>query len=209
MADTLKVELRKDLGKHNTRRLRRVGSIPAILYGHQQEPVCLSLSAEELESAVRRGSRLVSLAGALAEKAFIRDLQWDTFGLNVMHVDLTRISEHEVVEVHLAIELRGEAPGVREGGVIKHLIHTATIQCRATDIPEKLYVNVNHLKLGDVITVANLEIPEGAKLVADPEEIVVECVQPAAEPEEEGGEPVPGEPEVIGRKKEDEEEGAE
>ena len=119
MAETLKVELRTNLGKHNTRRLRRAGSVPAILYGHQQDPVCLSLASEEVDAAIRHGGRLVNLAGAMSEQAFIRDLQWDTFGLHVLHVDFSRISEHEVVEVVVAIELRGEAPGVREGGVIK------------------------------------------------------------------------------------------
>jgi large subunit ribosomal protein L25 len=206
MAETLTVALRADLGKHNTRRLRLAGSVPAILYGHKQEPVCLSIPADEVDAAIRHGGRLVNLAGAMSDKAFIRDLQWDTFGLHVLHVDFSRISEHEVVEVVVAVELRGEAPGVREGGVIKLLVHEVTLQVQATEIPDKLFVNVNHLKLGDSIKVAELEIPEGAKILVDPEEIVVECVQPAVEEEEAGAEPLPGEPEVIGRKKEDEEE---
>jgi large subunit ribosomal protein L25 len=206
MAETLTVELRTDLGKHHTRRLRRAGSIPAILYGHQQNPVCLTLAAEQVEAAIRHGGRLVNLSGVMSEKAFIRDLQWDTFGLHVMHVDFSRISEHEVVEVVVAVELRGEAPGVREGGVIKLSIHEVSLQVQATDIPDKLFVNVNHLKLGDSITVAQMEVPQGAKVLMDPEDIVVECVQPAVEAEEAAAEPLPGEPEVIGRKKEEEEE---
>ena len=205
MAETLNVEIRKELGKHNTRRLRRAGSIPAVLYGHKQEPLSLTILGEEIDAAIRHGGRLINLAGALSEKAFIRDLQWDTFGFHVVHVDFSRISEDEVVEVVVAIELRGEAPGVREGGVIKLSIHEVTLQVQATEIPDKLFVNVNHLKLGDSIQVAQLEVPQGAKVLADPEDIVVECVQPAVEEEEVAGEPLPGEPEVIGRKKEDEE----
>ena len=69
MAETLQVELRSDLGKHHTRRLRRAGSIPAILYGHQQEPVCLSIAAEAVDAAVRHGGRLVNLSGAMTDKA--------------------------------------------------------------------------------------------------------------------------------------------
>ena len=76
------------------------------------------MPADELETALRHGSRLVSLTGAVNESAFIRELQWDTWGTHIVHVDFTRISEHEIVEVRVPVELRGEAPGVREGGVV-------------------------------------------------------------------------------------------
>ena len=127
MAEQMSVELRKQGGKLNNRRLRRGGKIPAVLYGHGQENVCLNVSAETLSTALRHGSRLVDLTGAVNESAFIRDMQWDTWGTHVLHVDFTRISADEVVEVTLTIELRGEAPGVREGGVVDQLIHDVEI----------------------------------------------------------------------------------
>jgi len=204
MAETLDVTVRGDLGKRNTRRLRRDGVVPAILYGHGQDNVCLSIPAEQVETAVRHGSRLVNLAGAVSEKAFIRELQWDTFGLEVLHMDLARVSEHEQVEVHVAVELRGEAPGVKAGGVIQHLVHEVPLRCEVTSIPEKLFVNVNHLNLGDSITISQLTLPANAAILLDGDDIVVQCVEPAAEVEEEAG-AAPAEPEVIGRKKEEEE----
>ena len=94
------------------------GRFPAVLYGHGLECVPLSVAADVLTAAIRHGSRLVSLTGAVNESAFIRDLQWDTWGTHIVHVDFTRISEHEIVEVRVPIELRGESPGVREGGVV-------------------------------------------------------------------------------------------
>jgi len=209
MAETLEVQLRKDLGTRNTRRLRRTGAVPGVLYGHGQETVSLSVHSEELDSAVRHGSRLVNLAGAVSERAFIRDVQWDVYGLHVTHVDFSRISEHELVQVRVALDLRGEAPGVKTGGVIKHLIHELEVECEVTAIPEKLFVNINQLKLGDAITVAQLELPPGVKVFEEPEEIVVECVEPAVEEEEVAAEAVAAEPEVIGRKKEAEEEAEE
>ena len=205
MAETIAVQLRENLGTRNTRRLRHAGAVPAVLYGHGQENIHLALSAEELEAAVRHGSRLVNLTGAASERAFIRDLQWDTFGLHVLHADLTRVSEHELVEVTVAVELRGEAPGVREGGVILHLIHELQIQCEVGLIPDKLHVNINHLKLGDSITVAQVEVPAGSKVHAEAEDVVVQCIMPAVEEEEAAAEPLAGEPEIIGRKKEEEE----
>jgi large subunit ribosomal protein L25 len=208
MAESIQVQVRDQLGKRNTRRLRRGGAVPAVLYGHGQENLNLAIPAEQIDTAVRHGSRLVNLAGAVNDRAFIRELQWDTFGLHLVHVDLTRVSEHEMVEVQVQIELRGEAPGVREGGVISHLIHELAIECEVTAIPDKIHVNINHLKLEGKITIADLELPPGVKVDADPEEIVVECVVPAVEEEEAAGE-AEAEPEVIGRKKEEEGEEAE
>ena len=211
MAEQMSVELRDQRGKLNNRRLRRSGKIPAVLYGHGQENLCLNVSAEALSLALRHGSRLIDLTGAVSESAFIRDMQWDTWGTHVLHIDFTRISADEVVEVTLNIELRGEAPGVREGGVVNQLIHDVEISCPAGAIPDKLQVNINHLKLEDKITLAELQIPEGAKLlVEDLEAIVVECIVPQELPEEgAAAEAVAGEPEVIGAKKEEEGEGKE
>jgi large subunit ribosomal protein L25 len=205
MAEQMVVELRDQRGKLDNRRLRRSGKIPAVLYGHGQENVCLAVSADALGKALRHGSRLIDLTGAVSESAFIRDMQWDTWGTHVLHVDFTRISADEIVEVTLTIELRGEAPGVRAGGVVDQLIHDVEIACPAGSIPEKLQVNINHLKLEDKITLAELKLPEGAKLlVEDLEAIVVQCIIPQELPEEGAAEAVAGEPEVIGAKKEEE-----
>jgi large subunit ribosomal protein L25 len=205
MALQLAVETRESQGKHGNRRLRQSGTIPAILYGHGLECVPLSVAADVLTSAIRHGSRLVQLVGAVNESAFIRELQWDTWGTHIIHVDFTRISEHEIVEVRVPVELRGEAPGVREGGVISQLIHEVEIACPASVIPEKLAVNVNHLMLDQTITLAALDLPQGAKiLAADMDAVVVQCTVPVEAPEEAAAEAAPGEPEVIGAKEKEE-----
>jgi len=206
MAELLNVELRETRGKRNARRNRRAGKLPAVLYGHGREAISLALSAEQFEAAVRHGARLVKLTGAVDEQAFIREIQWDTWGTHVLHVDFTRISEHEKVEVRIAVELRGEAPGLKAGGVVKQLVHELEIECEATAIPDKLAVNVNHLQLGQAITVAQLDLPPGIVVLADPETVVVECSEPVEVVEEAAAAPAAGEPEVIGRKKEETEE---
>jgi large subunit ribosomal protein L25 len=204
MALQLAVQSRDIRGKHGNRRLRLAGQIPAVLYGHGLECVPLSVEADVLTSAIRHGSRLVQLTGAANESAFIRDLQWDTWGTHVIHVDFTRISEHEIVEVRVPIELRGESPGVREGGVIVQLVHDVELACPASAIPEKLAVNINQLALNATVKLGELELPEGAKiLAADLEAIVVQCAVPVEAPEE-AAEAVPGEPEVIGAKEKEE-----
>ncbi|NLS95544.1 MAG: 50S ribosomal protein L25 [Planctomycetaceae bacterium] len=203
MSETLKVESRELRGKRNNRRLRARGRIPAVLYGHGQDPVSLAVPAEQFDSMVRHGSRLVTLAGAVNESAFIRECQWDTWGHHVVHVDFTRISAHEKVRVQVAIELRGEAPGVKEGGVLKQVLHEIELECEAADIPEKLTVSINDLGLNGSVTVANLALPPGAKVFEEPDQHIVQCVEPAEQPEVEE---VSGEvePELIGRKREEE-----
>lgn len=210
MAELLSVETRDGRGKHNARRMRKAGTTPAVLYGHGKETVSLAVPSEQLDAAIRHGVRVVTLSGAVSEQAFIRELQWDTFGARVLHVDFARVYEHEMVEVTVAVELRGEAPGVKEGGVIQHLVHEVTLECEVTLIPEKLYASVNGLKLGDSILLSAIELPPRSKLLADPEAVVVQCVQPAAEIEEEAAAPAEGvEPELIGRKAEETEEAEE
>ena len=99
MAESLKTELRASRGKRNAKRMRIAGSVPAVLYGHGMENLSLSVAAEELQAVLRHGARVVTLTGAVDEQAFVRDMQWNTWGTRVLHVDFTRISEHEKVEV--------------------------------------------------------------------------------------------------------------
>ncbi len=205
MAEVLKVQLRETRGKRHNRRLRAAGAIPAVLYGHERQTVCLSVPADQIDAAVRHGSRLVRLSGGVNEQAFIRELQWDTWGMNVLHVDFTRVSAHERVEVQVPVELRGEAPGVKEGGIVEHVLHQVRLECEATQIPEKLEVNINDLGVDASVTAAELELPPTAKVLDPVDAVVVQCVLPAAVPEEEVAAAKEAEPELIGRKPEEEE----
>ncbi len=206
----LKVELRTTIGKRNNRRLRESGNIPAVLYGHKKDNVCLTTPVEEMEAVLRHGSRFVILTGAVNERAFIKECQWDTWGLKILHVDFTRVSEHERVHLSVPLELRGEAPGVKDGGVLMQVLHTIMIECEPSTAPEKIPVNINHLEFEKSILVSELTLPEGVKALTEGSTVIVECVPPTEEVEE--GE-VTGEtgaegsePEVIGRKKEEGEE---
>jgi large subunit ribosomal protein L25 len=202
MAETLNVKPRESCGKREARRLRRSGSIPAILYGHGEANRSLTVATDEMSSVVRRGGRVVDLKGAVNEKALIRDLRWDTYGKHVLHVDFTRVSEHERIEVKVAVELRGQAAGAKDGGVVEHFVHEVEIECEALSIPDKLGLNINDLKVGDSLTAGDLQLPPGVKLISDPEAVVVHCAAARVE-EEEAGATATAEPEVIGRKAEE------
>jgi len=206
MSEQLKVEVRDQFGTRSNRRLRAKGTLPAILYGHGKENVALSVAADDFDAVLRHGNRLVSLTGGVNESAFIRDLQWDTWGQEVLHIDFTRMAADEKVEVAVPIELRGEAPGLREGGVVEQTLHELRMECRADQVPESIEVSVNELNLGDSISVTALDVPTGATILDDIEGTVVHCIEPVEIPEEgeEAAEPGAGEPEVIGEKEGDE-----
>lgn len=200
----LTVAIRDSHGKRRNRRMREAGQIPAVLYGHQKEVVSLALRTEEIEASIRHGSRFVALVGALNEKAIIKECQWDTWGIRLLHVDLARASEHEKIHVTLPLELHGEAPGIKDGGVVKAVLHEIRLECEAASVPEKIEVNINHLGFEQAITVADLVLPPGAKALMEETSVVVSCM-PQVEVAEETGEAGEAEPEVIGRKKEEEE----
>ncbi|REK17787.1 MAG: 50S ribosomal protein L25 [Planctomycetota bacterium] len=203
MAEVLQVDNRDWTGKRRVRRQRAAGRIPAVLYGHGQEVVHLSAATADLAAAVRHGSQVVDLAGAVKETALIKEIQWDTFGQEMLHVDLARVSADERVAVTVALELRGDAPGIKQGGVVDQPVHEIEIECPAAAVTASLEVNINSLELDQSITVGELELPQGASLLVDADMVVVQCSEPAPELDEEEGEPAPAEPEVIGAKKEE------
>jgi large subunit ribosomal protein L25 len=205
MAEVLNVTLRDGRGTRVARKLRAAGRIPAVLYGHGEATVSLSVPADALETAIRHGTHLVDLQGAVTQSALIRDVQWDTFGVEVLHIDFARVDAGELVTVTLQIELRGTAPGVREGGIINHARHQVEIECPVSSLVDKIVVNVNALQLGQAVLAKELSLPEGARLLDDGEEVIVQCVLAAPVAEEEAAPAEAAEPEVIGRKAEAEE----
>ncbi len=207
MSDSLSVQQRTSRGKRNAKRMRQQGFIPAILYGHGKESVSLSVPTDEFAAVLRHGVRVVDLKGDLSEKALVSEMQWDAFGTDVLHIDLTRVSASERIEVEIPIELRGEAPGTRDGGIVELVMHSILINCPAISMPEKVEVNINDLQLNQSISVADLELPPEVKAVAEEAQMVVHCIEPAEEVEEE--EAGAAEPEVIGRKEEGDDAGDE
>jgi large subunit ribosomal protein L25 len=187
------------------KRLRQAGSIPAVLYGHGEGTIMLTVKEAELGKVIDQGSHIVELTGSVNESALIKDIHWDAFGSSILHLDLARVSATEEVEVTLPIELKGEAPGTHEGGVVKFLKHEVTILCRANQLPDKIELRINDLQLDNLISAGDIPMPPGVKLTSPAEEPIVSCAIAVEKPEEaeEGAEAA--EPEVIGAKKEDEE----
>jgi large subunit ribosomal protein L25 len=205
MAETLNTILREALGKRETRRLRQSGKIPAELYGHGEKNVHLAVPLSELQAAVRHGAHLVELRGAVSESALIREVQWDPFGAELLHVDLARVSAEETVEVTLPVELRGTAAGAKEGGIVQQVLHDVRILCPAGMIPDRLEARIASLQVDEHFTAGQLELPAGATLLTSPDQIIAICSTPEATGEAEEVPAEVSEPELIGRKPKEEE----
>lgn len=199
---------REGSGTQAARRLRRTGQVPGVVYGHKEATVQITLSRDDFEKALRHGARLVDLkVDGQTEWALVQDVQWDHLGKEVLHVDFRRVSRDERVTVSVPIHLRGIAPGVAGGGQLDQPLHTVDIECLVTAVPDHIRVNIGELQIGGVIHVRDLVLPPDTKAIADPDAIVVQVQAPRAEAATPAAAAESAEPEVIGRKKE--EEGAE
>jgi large subunit ribosomal protein L25 len=197
---------RPELGSAACRRLRRQGIVPGTVYGHRIPPVNIAIPDDHLQQILRSGGRVVDLdVDGQVEKAMLRDLQWDTFGMHVQHLDLLRVDPDERVTVEVAVELRGISPGASAGGVLEQPIRSLTIDCLAFHIPDRIVVRIGDLEIGQAVHVKDIEFAEGTKVLNPPDAIVVHVVEIAEEVETIEAEGVPTQPEVIGRKEKEEE----
>jgi large subunit ribosomal protein L25 len=212
MADSVELvaQPRAERGTQAARRLRRKGLVPAVVYGHKEETLSLALPLHDIAQAIRHGVRVVDLkADGKQEKAFIKEVQWDHLGKEILHVDFTRVGADERIVVTVPLELRGTAPGVNAGGVLDQPIHALEVECLALSIPESIRVNIGELQIGGVIHVRELVLPPGVQAMMDPDAVVIHVTAPVAEPEPTAAAaeaPEGAEPEVIGRPKAEEEE---
>ena len=204
-AAELNVEVREATGKRKVKQLRKTGKIPAVIYGHGKESVSLSVPSDEFGKIIKKGDRIVSLKGGVASEAFIREVQWDVFGAQILHVDFTHVTAGEMLDTTVTIDVRGVAPGTKMGGVVEQPLHQMPIRIPPRSMTDRIEVVINELGLDEKITVGQLNLPEGAEIDLDPDLVVVQCVERQELPEEEEESAVtgPAEPEVIGENKED------
>lgn len=200
------VTIREEIGTRAVRRLRAAGQTPATLYGHGQANVSLTVPTRQVQAAMRHGDRFVSLRGAVSEQALVRDVQWDAFGTCPLHIDFARVSADERVTVQVVLELRGEAPGSSQGGVVEQLVHELEVECPAAGIPEVLQVDIRQLEIGQSVIVGDISLPDGVAISAIDELVVAVCSNRLEELADEGDggfAEVASEPELVGRDGED------
>ena len=210
-AFSLKAQARENTGSKAAAKVRNEGWIPAIVYGHQQEAKAISLDAHDFVEGLHHGHRVIDVQiGRKKEKVMVKDLQYDHLGKQVVHADLMRVDVSERVRVTVPLELKGVAKGTHEGGIINEQTDHIEVECVVTEIPETIAVNVKEVEVGDAVHAGDIAIPEGVKLITEPETVILTCgLVAAAKTTEEMEEEAPTAPEVIGEETKKEEGGEE
>ncbi|MEC9488157.1 MAG: 50S ribosomal protein L25 [Halanaerobium sp.] len=203
----LRAEQRNDTGKGVARKLRREGYIPAVIYGRKREALPLKVEAVALNNKIG-GNAIYDLTiegdEGTTETAMVKDVQRDVIKGNILHVDFQQISLDEKIVVSVPLSLEGVPAGVREGGVLQHLLREVDVECLPTNIPDNLEIDISGLNVGHSLSVGELSAPEGVEIMTPAEEIIATIVVPSEIiEEEEEEEELLEEPEVIGEEEEE------
>lgn len=205
----IKANKRKDAGKGAARTHRREGRIPAILYGHGEDSVSLTVDRNELDRLVHS----ISIENTIVDldvdgggyKVLIREIQRHPVRHDFLHVDFFHVAMDEKIHLEIPVVVVGTAEGVKnKGGILDHQLREIEVYCLPGNIPEKIEVDVSALDIGDSIHVSDLDLPD-VEVETDLDRTVVSVLAPtvAPEPEEEVVEEELAEPELVGREREE------
>ena len=210
-APVLTAKKRERVGSKYAARVRKSGGLPAIVYGHGQEPLPVAIEAHEALKHIMKGEKVFSLdVDGKKEFVLLKDIGYDYLGTNVVHIDLARVDLNERVNTHVHIKLVGEPVGLKTAGtVLMHPVTEITINCLVTNLPDVIEVDIRDLGLGGIIHASDVKLPKDTmKLVSDPHGIIAQIVvtgageSAAAEAAEVASS---AQPEVIKKEKKDEE----
>jgi len=186
----LKAVEREDTGKGICGRIRKAGEIPGVVYKDGKQGVKLKMAKKALWQALHTsagGNAIITLEIDRKDKpeektVILKAVQHDPLKDHILHVDFYEISLKEKLKVKVPVALKGEAPGVKEEhGILSQLEWEVEVECLPTEIPERIEVHVDKLRMNESIHIKDLVVPAGIRLTADPEHPVVMVVPPSAE----------------------------
>ncbi len=174
IAYKIAAEIRHDTGKGASRRLRRTGKVPAVVYGGERKPANIQLSHDFLIRVIDDEAFYTQILELVVDdgrkqKVVLRDLQRHPYKLQVMHVDFQRILDDQLLHLHVPLHFIGEEnspAGKTSGVVVSHQMTDVEVSCYPRDLPEFIEVDLSELKPGDVVKLSDLKVPEGVTLVA-------------------------------------------
>ena len=205
---TLEVEERPERGTRATRRMRREGIVPGVVYGGtgQEDAVSFKVNGRDLRHVLVDGSALIDLkVDGKTLPVIVKDRQLDPVRDEIIHIDLLEVRLDEKIQTTVGVHIEGaeEAPGIKEGGVLEHVTHQLNIEALPTAIPDYIAVDVSHMEIAATMHLSEVTAPEGVEFLDDPEETIIASVVVPTEVEEpeieeeteligEDGEPIEG-----------------
>jgi large subunit ribosomal protein L25 len=187
--ETLKAAPRADFGSRTSRRLRRGGLVPGVVYSGGDDARAFQVVEREVDNVLGGGHALFDLEieGAKSVPVVVKEQQLHPVRGNLQHIDLQEVKLDEAIQAEVAIELEGAdiAPGVKGGGVLEHVTREITVEALPTEIPDRIVVDASAMEINDTLSLAVVTPPEGVKFVADdPEEITIATLSPPRVEEE-------------------------
>lgn len=209
----LKASLREGVGKQKAKKLRATKRIPAIVYGHGIKTTSVEVSQDDFLKVIhtKAGENVIIQLNVDGPKKFektvvIKEIQHNPTTDAIQHVDFNAISLTEKIKVKVPLHIKGEAPGIKEGGVLDVVHHEIEVECLPTNIPERMDADIAALKIGDTIHLRDLQFPSGVTPQFPPDEVIVALHAPMKEEVAAPIEEAATEPELITKKKEEGEE---
>jgi len=180
---TLKAAPREDFGSRTTRRLRRQGFVPGVVYSGGSDAKPFQVNERDVRSILSEGAALFDLEidGSKAVPVVIKEAQHHPVRGSFQHLDLMQVNLKEAIQAEVAIELEGveDAPGVKGGGVLEHVTREVTVEALPAEIPDNICVDVSAMEINDTLSLAAVSAPEGVTFVADElEEVTIVTVSP-------------------------------
>jgi large subunit ribosomal protein L25 len=209
---TLEVTRRENTGKEVAKKLRRDGKVPAVVYGGHREPVAIAVDRKSVSELIQKSEHgirsvfLLKMAGSDQQRhAMIKELTINPISRKMTHIDFVRVVMDEMVKVTVPVHLTGTAIGVKEGGLLDFQVRDLHVECLPNAIPDSIDVDVTALAHHEYLRIKDIKLPEGVKVLDDPERVVVGVTHAKAEASEAAAEAAAtAEPEVIKKGKPDE-----
>jgi large subunit ribosomal protein L25 len=198
---TLAVQERPERGSRATRRLRRQGLVPGVVYGGTDgECTAFKVDARVLRQVLVDGSALIDLKvdGGRVRPVIVKDQQLHPVREQPLHIDLLEVRLDEKIQAPVAVHVEGaeESPGVKEGGVLEQVTHQLNIEALPTDIPEAIVVDVSGMEIAATMHLSQITPPSGVTFLDDPEETIIATIVVPTEVEE--PEEIEEETELVG-----------
>lgn len=173
----LATEKRAAIGSNAVKQMRKKGLVPGVIYGHGQAPMSISVVEKTLNDALKHHAHFLELeVEGKIETALLQDLQYDVFGQHVIHADFMRVDIDEPVDVMIEVELVGHPKGASEGGILQRMMDEVKVRCAPRIIPDIISVDVSGLGVHQQFLMKDVKLPEGVKLMEDPEKALCAVV---------------------------------
>jgi large subunit ribosomal protein L25 len=197
----LDVHAREAAHSRETRRLRRSGQVPGVLYGGSEEPIAFAVNERTLRHALAAKGAVLELTvdGGAGTPAVLKDAQRHPVRGELLHVDLLRVDLNVAIQASVPVHLVGDeqAPGIVEGGILEHVTRELTIEALPNDIPESIRVDVSKMEMNGTLSLGDIDAPQGITFLDDPETTILASITPPSVSTETEDE-VETETEVVG-----------